>query len=447
MPQIKISNDILELQENEKTYFDTDKASGETNLSANGTNFATDDYVVLGQLGTEKSEIVKLTSASSTAMVASSATIFSHNRGDVITYIPFNQIVLERSTDAGATWTPLTPVGVQADNHDTIIQRPDDPVTDVYRCRFYNSTDDVYSDYSDEIVGEGYADNTVFSIKQRTLRSIGESIGELVTDTFLNEVLWEGRREVHNMIPRWSFRTKFNTDIGDIVPGTWSLAAPTDLENPNTNQNILALRIGRDNIPLEYQDVSRFNQNYRDTAHTTLGTAITGASTSLVLTSSGDFDESGSVDMAAETIAQTIDSVAYTANNEATKTLSGVTGIADSKSAGVDIWQNVTFGEPRAYTINKGVIYFDVPFEDDLAGENINMDYYSALPVYDSDADVLDEPSYDMYLSWLRYKIKYLKSNGTLDTENDADYKEYKRRAQAMVDGEILGQDIFLIPD
>ena len=447
MAQIKISNSILELHENEKTYFDTDAGDGEVSISANGTNFTANDYVVLGKLGTEKSEIVKLSSASSTTIVTTTALIFAHNRGDLITYIPYNQIVLERSTDAGVNYTALTAVDIQADNLDTIIQRPTDAVTDYYKVRFYNSTTLDYSDYSDPILGSGYADNTVFSIKARALKSLGESISDLITNEFLNESLWEARREFHGLLQRWSFRTKFDQIIGSILPGSWSIDAPTDLEDRNTNKNILGLRLGRQNFPVEYQDNRRFRQNYVNIAHTTLATAITGASTSLVLTDSGDFEESGNVVIGASTEAQTNDTVAYTANDEITQTLSGVTGIADSKAAGVNVWQNATFGSPRAYNINAAKIYFEVPFSDDLAGQNIYGDYYSGLLEYDSDADQLDEPNVDLFVSWLRFKIKYLKSNGTLDVEADPDYKEYKRRSQAEVDAEILGQEIRLIPD
>ena len=446
MAQIKISNDILELQENEKTYFETDKDSGQTSISANGTNFAANDYVVLGKLGTEKSEIVRLSAATSTTLTSTSATVFAHNRGDVISFTPYNQIVLERSTDAGSSYTPLTAVDIQADNHDTIIQRPTDAATDYYRVRFYNSYSSLYSDYSDVIIGSGYADNSVFSIKKRALVSMGEKVGDLITNEFLNDSLWEARREFHGLLQRWSFRTKFNQIIANVLPGAWAVDAPTDLEDRNTNKNILELRLGRQNWPLEYQDNARFRQNYLNVAHSRLDDPITTGSTTIVLTDSGDFDESGNIVIAGIDSSQTRDTVAYTANDEITNTLSGVTGIAVSKPASTEVWQNATFGTPRAYNINAAKIYFDVPFADDIAGENVYMDYYSGLPDYDSDADILDEPNVDMFVSWLRYKIKYLKSNGSLDTENDADYKEWKRRGQSLVDAEILGQNIYMYP-
>lgn len=443
MAQIRISNEILRLHENEKTFFDADEAAGQTALSANGTNFSANDYVILGNLGAEKSEIVRISgSPTSTTITSASATVFAHNRGDSITYTPYNQIVLERSTDSGANYTPLTAVDIQADNDFTIIQRPSDASTDYYRVRFYNSTSGFYSDYSDEIIGSGYADNSVHSIKQRALDSLGEEIGGKITDQFLNESLWEARREVDKSQVRWKFRESFNTDIGDIIPGRWSVTVPSDLRDPDTHINILALRVGREKTPLEYQDRNRFNQNYVNIAHSTLNGAITSASTSIVLTSSGDFDESGTVDIAAESIAGTIDNAAYTANTESTKTLSGVTSIADSHATGRDVWQGANFGTPSAYTIDDGVIYFDVPFEDDLAGENIEMDYYKDLVVYNSDGDELDEPQYDLYVAYLRWKIKQQKANGSLQRNQDSDYQEYREGLRLLIENNNTDQTI-----
>lgn len=449
MPQLKISNQVLNLEGNEKTYFDADEAIGQTSLSANGTNFAVDQYILLGQLGQEKSEIIKIhasTAPTSTIITTATATVFAHNRGDAITFIPFNQIIVERSTDGGITFTPLSAVDIRPDLEDTIILRPSDTSTDVYRCRFYNSTSAVYSEYSDEITASGYADNTVYAIKERALNELGEVIGGKITNDFLNAALWQARRKVDSLQTKWSWRFKYNQDIGDIIPGRWSLAVPTDLRDSNTNDSVLALRIGRNNRPLEYQDVNRFNQNYRNVAHSTLNGAILAGATSITLTSSGDFDESGSVYIAAEDVTLTNDAVDYTANTESTGVLTGVTGVL-AHATGRDVWQNVTFGEPTAYTIIDGVIYFDVPFEDDLAGENIYMDYYSDLVEYDSDADVLDEPEYDLYVSYLKWRIKDLKSNGTLKRGEDSDYQEWVDGQKALINGNLLGQTIQLIPD
>jgi hypothetical protein len=100
------------------------------------------------------------------------------------------------------------------------------------------------------------------------------------------------------------------------------------LKYPYSNKNILGLRIGKGGDKVEYVDAGEFWAKYYNIAQTTLDGAVLATDTSIVLTDSGDFDESGNIYVAAATVAGTIDTIAYTANSEATNTISGVTGIA-----------------------------------------------------------------------------------------------------------------------
>lgn len=450
---IELFVEFPDISQNEKTFLDADVASAQSSLTANGVNFGVGQYIILGQRSFEKSEIIRIhasSAPSATAITTATNTVFAHNRGDLIRFIPFNQIVVERSTDAGANFTPLTAVDIRADSLQTYIQRPSDASTDVYRCRFYNSSDVTYSAYSDNYTASGLADNTVGSIKQRALDDLGEVKGDLITDSFLNQSLWTARRELDedSRVLRWSFRTKFNHYIGQCISGRWSVAAPTDLRDRNTYENILGIRIGKIARHLEYLDMGQFFERYRNVPHSTLSAQITAASTSLTLTSTGNFAASGTITVAAEDASGTLDTVTYTANNKLTNTLSGVTGIDATHASGRDVWQTIaTFGSPVFYTIFEGNIYFDIPFEDNIAGEDIVMDYYSALVAYDTDADVLDEPQYDLFVSFLKWKIKYKKSNGKLNFKEDSDWVEWDRKKVALVSGEISGQTVYLVPD
>ena len=106
---VELFFDFPEIDDNEKTYFDADEAASQTVLSANGTNFSNGQYIVLGRQGVEKTEIARVSGApTSTAITVASAITFAHSRGDSIRFIPYNQIVPERSTDSGANFTPLS---------------------------------------------------------------------------------------------------------------------------------------------------------------------------------------------------------------------------------------------------------------------------------------------------------------------------------------------------
>jgi len=456
-----IGNDIFfalpSLLGNPSSFLETDIAAGVTLLSANGTFFSDDDYIIIGQPGSEKTEIVQISSRSNTTITLDSATIFPHNRGDIITLIEYNQIEPQRSTDAGVNYSALDIEDINPQVFETYLQRQADNSTDYYKFRFYNSSSVRYSGYSDPVIASGYDDNSVYAIKQRALSQMGEKVNDLITDNFLNDALNEARRVVdmgtatvegvQQRVLRWSFRTKFNTDIGSIIPGTWSVTAPTDLRDRNTYKNILGLRLGRSNWPCVYQDQRRFRQNYLNVGHSTLNGAITTGSTSIILTSSGDFDASGSIVIAGQTVSQSKDTVAYTTNTLATNTLGTVTGIAQNAASGSDVWQEATFGMPTAYTIDNGVIYFDVPFDDTYAGENIYLDYYQTLTAVNSDSDTLDEPFYDLYVPYLKYKIKALKSNGALKPTEDGDYLLFQQGLSELVSQEVGGQNVNFVPD
>lgn len=440
------------IQDEERTFLDADAAAGVSLIAANGVNLSTSQYVVIGQPGALKSEIVQInasTPPTSTLITLASALSFPHNRGDIVRFLPYNQITPERSTDSGVTWSALSAIGIRVDSTETYLARPSDASTDMYRFRFNNGT--TFSAYSDSIGATGYGDNTIGSVKRRALREMGEEIGDLVTDQDLNDWLQQGRRQLDQMpqILRWSFRTKFNTIIGQCISGQWSVAAPSDLRDRNTYKNILGVTFGRQNRPVIYQDRVRFNQNYLNVARTTLNGSVTFGATTIVLTSSHDLDDSGSLSIASGAVGTLHSNITYTANNRTTNTISGVTGVPVAGYAtGLIAWQNANFfGLPTAYTIDAGVLQFDVPFYDQLDGRNILMDYYTTIPVITTDSQQFDEPFYDMYVSWLKWRIKYKKANGKINRDSDPDYKDWVEGSAKVIAQEVGGQRVHLIPD
>lgn len=457
-----IGNDLFftlpDLSDNNASFLEADVAVGASSMTANGMFFTAGQYIVVGQPQFEKTEIVKIQSVTNTTIALTTGLIFSHNRGDVITFIEYNQLTPERSTDGGTNFSALSAIDINPQVAETYLQRTGDATTDVYRFRFYNATSLLYSGYSSSATASGYADNSVYAIKKRALSQLGEKLSDLITDDFLNDALNEGRRVVDmgtatvdgvsQRVLRWSFRTKFNTDIGNAIPGAWSVTAPTDLRDRNTFKNILGLRIGRSNWPLTYQPRHQFNQNYLNVAHTTIKTVATADDATVTLTSSGDFQNpSGTVVIGAETVLLHLDSERYTANDIVNGIITLSSPLAFNHAVGTNVWQQATFGMPTAYTIDNGTLYFDTPFSNTEAGYNIYMDYYQTLTAVAIDSDLLDEPFYDLYVPYLKYKIKALKSNGSLDLTTDSDYKLFQQGLSELVSQEVSGQVVSFVPD
>lgn len=439
-------------EENPITYLDADSAAAATSLTANGTDFSANQYFTLGQVGNEKTELLQVSgtpTSTSIALIAGAA--YAHNRGDSIRFLPFNQIVVERSTDGGTNYTPLTAIAIRPDATETYMQRTADASTDVYRFRFFNSTSSLYSQYSDPTTASGYDDNTVYAVKKRALDQLGEDKSDLITDSFLNDALMEARRiaDQNPAVLRWSFRTQFGVVIGQMLAGQWRIAAPTDLRDRNSYKNILSLRFGSQNRPVNYQDRRRFNQNFLNIVHTTVATAYTAGGTSLVLTSTHDLDASGSIVVANNAVGDGLTTITYSANNKTTNTLT-ITAASRNIAALTDIWQRATVGTssvPNAYTIDNGYIYFDTLIGTQWDGQDLKGDYYKAIPVINSDADTFDEPFYDLYVPYLKYKIKYKKANGKIDRDSDTDFKDWQAGLAELIGQEVPGQVINFVPD
>ena len=444
-----------DLQGYVKTYLDADVASGVSSLSANALDFNAGDYIVVGQPGSEKTEIIRIdpnTAPTATTITLASAISFSHNRGDLVRFIPYNQIEPQRSTNAGTSYSALSIINIRADASETYLQRSGDAATDLFKFRFYNSASGLYSGYSDPILSTGYGDNTIWSIKQRALNQLGEKRSDLINDQFLNDAIMEARRiaDQNPAVLRWSFRTKFGATIGQMLAGQWSIAAPSDLRDRNSFKNILSLRFGSQNRPVVYQDRRRFNQNYLNVVHTTNPSLISSGATSMTLTSTHDLDTAGSLTIGGNSPGDLLMIISYSGNNKSTNTLTGVSGVTRNISAGTDCWQRAVLGTsslPSAFTIDAGMLYFDVPVGNQWDGQDMKGDYYSAIPTIDSDADTFDEPFYDLYVPYLKFKIKYLKANGKIDRDKDTDWEDWQNGLAELISQEVPGQHVNFVPD
>lgn len=455
---ITIDNTIL-TKETNFSYLNADFASGVTALTVDSIKlFAINQVLCIGDIGDEDAEIIKThgsTAPTGNTVTLVSATTKPHARGTKITVVPFDRIELSHSATATGAKATLTVTGwpggaaaglILVDPELTSTNYIDtQQTTGFYFWRFNNSITSVFSAYSDPITYDGYSSNQVGYIKKLALQQLGENIGDIITDSFLNEALWEGRREVDSKSKKWSFRTEFNKDLGNITTGMYRIATPTELANPSSPDNILGLRIGSDGRNLRYISKRDWDRWYDNVPHTTVATQPAVGDTSLVITNSRDFGSSGSVTIGTNVIT-------YTANAVTTGTLSGIPASGDGSitathAVATDVWQNASFSWPSFYTIFEDYLYFNCPIESTYDGQNIWIDIYRSLPVYNSDYDTLDETDTDMYVSYLKFKIKYLKSHGKLKMKDDQDGMEYMQRTADLVAGDRLNQTVAFVPD
>lgn len=425
-----------------------------------GVGTSSGQIICIGKIGNERTELLRSSnttgynpSQSYKEVTLRDAMVFDHSQDTPVYIVDWNRFEVNHSSTATGTKSTLTAYPRYIDPGQSESSYKDTSQTSgFYFVRFNETVGDTNSDWSDPIPYAGYDDNTVFEIKKRALDSINEKIDdELITHEFLNKALWEGRREYHQARGKRPFRRKFNVDIGNALTGSFRIELPTDVEKPYNAQNVYGVRIGT-NANMDYYDKKEWDFDYRDKPHSTLELPyVAGTSTSLWLTNGRDFGASAVVQVEGLQIGVTRYEYSLTGNSLYNSLrIYSHPSTTYNASAGSDVFENTSPGLPDRFTVwadpeGSAYIYFNRPIDTAYVGLNIFSDYYRTLVGYDSDADILDEPDYDMFVPYLAWRVKKKKNQG-LDPLTDADYLLWQKRLIETLQKEYDGTQIRISP-
>lgn len=173
-------------QDYEKTYLANAISSSTTQLTVkNNNSFATNDRIMIGNMGSEKTEVKTVSSVSGVTAIISSATSFSHEADTPITILRFDQIKIYRSIDGeDGAYSLLTTIDIDVDN-DTLQTAYDDTSGEsgfYYKVAFYHSISTLTSEVSDPIMGgTGWKRNQVGYIVDEFLQEVGDKRENFVT--------------------------------------------------------------------------------------------------------------------------------------------------------------------------------------------------------------------------------------------------------------------------
>jgi hypothetical protein len=228
MKNIRIQNPRL--SEEEKTYLTNHYTAGVSLTVENGEGFTTNDYVVVGAPGREKTEQGLATAATALTITLSSALSFTHTKDNRVYRTKYNQYALQYRTSSTGTWTALTTSDIEWDQ--TFSEYEHSAGTDdyQYRYRFYNATSGVYSDYSDTIEGTGFGKSSVGYLIERVRLFGKDPDGKIATDDEIIGWFNDGQQEVQSAFPNWWFLLKDDTSTTrtTVVAGDSTYALPTD---------------------------------------------------------------------------------------------------------------------------------------------------------------------------------------------------------------------------
>lgn len=429
MSLIKIQNKpiVLEVPMSEIA---ADIASGVSTFTVkNITGFAINQLLLIGELGSEGSEIVKVhavTAPTGFTITLATATVLAHYAGDKVYLMVYDQVEFSNSATLTGSKSVLATQNIW----------PDSPTTEYldtlgstgyYFVRFKNSISATFSSYSDGIPVEGAAENTVGAIiDYALLHSNVIDFDTKITPQFCYDEITSMLRFVQGKQKRQNKYQKFNEIIGHTTRGVRLLALPDDIYDPFSTKSLLAVRIGSERA-LRYKDPLEFEDYTYGEKLTTVNTQAIAGDTTLVLDNGYEFDDSGTVYIY---IAGVQYSITYTGITRATGTLTGIpasgTGsITVTIPAATNAWQKLYEGQPVIYTVrNEGIEFAPTP-SDLWDNKNVYADYWTEAQAVDSDGDTIDVDRFDMTKHWLTWKMRMISRNdGKLDYE-DGDYKMF----------------------
>jgi len=458
-PQIKIEHNIgntLEIPNQidvkASTYISSNIAAGAIAVPVDNSTEFTDDSILLllSSIGAENAEIV--TSASNTvSSFVTLATLMAHSRGDIVSEIKYDQIVVSKSSTVDGTYTVFATQAFFTTQQNTIIYDTVGLKTDYYKIQWKNSLTGLLSDYSTAMSVSSYPEGSVAKIVYPVLKAMGvDKDDPKINAEFCISAIDDARKFTQGKLYgiRHAWQQKFEYPI-KLLAGTNYVDLPDDIDFTETDRSLLAVRFLSTNsaapIKLQYIDKKSWNHITESVAGgTTAAEAAIGA-VSITFGSVGDFpdSDSGVAYVATTDYDQDIEEIAYTSVDLTTNQLLGVTGITRVIPIGTKVWSRPTISQPIYYTVYEDKLFFDRIIPDSMQGSNLYIDYYKKIADVTNLYQDLPEHYREIYKWYLRYAIKYRKDISL--EANDPDLKKFESLVKALYDNLYTGQTTTII--
>ena len=429
------------------TYLLSDIAAAATSLTVvDNLGFANTNLLLIGELGAGQTEIKKVNAAVTTGTaLTTTAVTFAHSAGTPIRKILFDQWrIYGNSTNTSTGATLIATVDMQVDGKYTTYVNTSTEYS-FYLVLPYDSINVVAGDtYSDGVSNStAYAPNTVGSMINKALDASKSERGDIITDRWMIGEINDCLRFITGKLKRWSFLQNYNYVLGQTSRGGYVFTLPTDIEDANSIKSILDVRVGGDQ-GLIYRDKKEFERETENLILTTVRTQATSGATSLNITNSYDYADSGSVKVY---ISGTQYSITYTGVTRSA-TAGILTGVPASGTGSIsvtipvdtNVLQDEQEGKPKYFSVWDGSLYI-YPFPDSSNdNQNVYLDYSTIRTLVDSSGDSMEGSRFDACKHWLTWKLRSQdNASGKLDMD-DGDYKMFKEILGDLIRTEISGQ-------
>jgi len=180
------------------TRLSADIAAAATSATVDNTEgFATNDYIVAGDPGIEKSEIILLTGVTAPdTLTFSGGATFAHLAKTKIGKIQYNQIEISSASSEDGSYSVLDTIDINIDEQYTTYEDTTGSDTDWYKVRFKNENASTYSGYSDALQGTGYTEDSLYSMTEEVLADFNDKQLEEISREDVRRWLRAGVRKV-----------------------------------------------------------------------------------------------------------------------------------------------------------------------------------------------------------------------------------------------------------
>jgi len=388
----------------EKTRLTSSLVAAATTISVRSTEgFSTNDYIILGEIGNDRTEVVKITTVDSATQLTTAAISYTHDRNDLVSYTPYNQIRFYSGTLSTTATTDRTVQGDATDIEvdDLVTEANLSAVTSGYVwARFYNEQTGSFSDWSSSLPVAGFAENSLRHIIDMARLRTQEKTEDLVSDDDLLNIAKECADEIETVRKNWSF-VQTSTDF-DVTAAIQTYSVPSDLAG---YESVASVYLGYDNTELDYIDIKDFRYKMRSMPKTVTTAQIVSGATTISVKDATAFSGSGILVLGGDT------SVTY--GDTDNKSFTSVTGVTTTHATATEVFKSTDLDQPTYYTIWRDKFML---FPPPNKFYNCNIDYYKVIPRMDnvSEATVVPMPSlFTWYLmaEILRMRTKISRAN------------------------------------
>lgn len=291
-----------------------------------------------------------------------------------------------------------------------------------------------YGDYSDAIPYAGYDLDAAATIFDRALSQASQIVSPRLKYEDLFRFLNDFVAFANAKHTRWAEAKVLNAEMDTLATGDWEVTLPTAIARNTDPSAIIGIHVqGYPQLKYVTQDV--WNQMTTNLIYTTVATAIAVIDTSIVLTNSYGFADSGTIQIDGDTIT-------YTGNTRSTGTLTGVTGISATHAVDTYALQTPSTGSPCYYTLpDDGKIRMWPVASAVVNNKVIYIDYYRKIPTVNSVGDKILLTNIQPAIDYVAYRIKKHMAGGVMSVA-DEDFKLFASALADLIENDVGGEPI-----